>query len=125
MPDTRSQNRIDARRRLVEDEQRRLVDHRAGELQATLHAARHLRGAPIARIPQVDEAQDFLDSRAAPPRRYAKQRGDKVDVLPGGQIGIEHEQLGHVANRFARPAPKVARILAKNAYKAAVRIEAA
>ena len=46
LPELAPRHRIDAGRRLVEHDQRRLVDERAGERQLLLHAARQPIGEP-------------------------------------------------------------------------------
>ena len=48
LPELAARHRIDAGRRLVEQDERRLVDERAGERQLLLHAARQLAGQPRA-----------------------------------------------------------------------------
>ena len=44
LPDLGPQERVDPGRRLVEEEQRRVVHERAGELETSLHAAGELAG---------------------------------------------------------------------------------
>ena len=51
-----AQERVDAGGRLVEEEQGRVVDERAGELEASLHPARELAGVAAADVPEVDAA---------------------------------------------------------------------
>ena len=51
-PDGLAQERIDARRRLVEEEQVRFMDQRGCQLQPALHAARQVAGASVPRIPE-------------------------------------------------------------------------
>ena len=91
IPDPRSKERVDPGRRLVEEEQRRVVDECTGELEAALHPARQRAGAPTADLPEVDELEDL--ARAAPATRpeHAEQRGDEVDVLPRRQVRVEGE----------------------------------
>ena len=57
--------------------------------------------------------------------QHPEQRRDEVDVLAGGQVRIQREQLGHVADLLARPAPEPARVLAEDADRAARRGEGA
>ena len=69
VPDVWRQDRVDAGGRLVEEQQRRLVDEGARELEPALHAAGQLARPPAAGVPQVDELEDLADP---PPAACAK-----------------------------------------------------
>jgi hypothetical protein len=51
LPEAAARQRVDARGRLVEEQDRRLVQHRAAERQALLPAERQLAGQRFGRCP--------------------------------------------------------------------------
>ena len=59
-PDRLAQHRIEPGRWLVDEQQHRIVDQRARQLQAALHAARELARASAARLPQVHQLQHLV-----------------------------------------------------------------
>ena len=125
VPDPAAQERVDARRRLVEEEQRRIVDERAGQLESPLHPARQPAGATTAHVPQVDELEDLAGPPPARAPQHPEQRGDEVDVLADGQVRVQGERLRHVADPLAGLASKAARFLAKDRHRAARRRQGA
>ena len=64
-------------RRLVEEEQRRIVDERAGQLEAPLHPARQPAGPTAADVPQVDELEDLAGAPPARAPQHPEQRATK------------------------------------------------
>ena len=102
IPDPAAQERIDARRRLVEEQQRRIVDERAGQLEPSLHPARQPAGAPAADVPQVDQLEDLAGPPPARAPQHPEQRRDEIDVLADRQVRVQGERLGHVADPLAR-----------------------
>ena len=109
VPDSASQERVDARRRLVEEQQRRIVHERAGELEPALHAARQPARATAADVPQVDQLEDLAGPPPARAPEHPEQRGDEVDVLADGQVRVQGERLRHVADPLAGLAAEAAR----------------
>ncbi len=73
LPDGGAQDRIDPRRGLVEEQQCRLVDERAGKLEPSLHPARQGPGLAAADIPQLHE----LERLACPPVAAAPQHAEQ------------------------------------------------
>ena len=125
VPDRLAQDRVDARGGLVEQEQRRLVDERAGELEAPLHAAGELAGPAAARLPQLDQLEHLADAPPAAPDEHPEQRRDEVDVLVRGEVGVERELLGHVADLLAGRPAEAARVLAQHLDFAVIGVEGA
>ena len=113
-PDRLAKQRVDPRRRFVEHQQCGIVDEGACELEPTLHPAREVARPPTADIPQVDSLQDLTHALATSKEGQAEEAGHEVDVLPGRQLRVEDERLGHVADPFPGPAPEPARLLAKH-----------
>ena len=101
-----------------------LVDERAGELEPALHAARQPAGAAAADVPQLDQLEDLADAPPAPRREHPEQARDEVDVLVRGEVRVQREQLGHVADPLAGRAPEPARVLAEHADLALRRVRA-
>src|SRR6266513_5984799 len=81
-----SQQWVDARRRLVQDQQLRLMDQGAGELEPALHAPRELGRTTAAGVPQVEELERLPGPPATPPREQPEQAGEEIDVLRRRQL---------------------------------------
>ena len=91
-----------------------LVDEGAGELETALHPAGQLARPAAAGVPQVDELEHLADPAPAAPQQHPEQARDEVDVLAGGEVRVQREQLGHVADPLAGPAAEAARVLAED-----------
>ena len=94
VPDAAAEERIDPGGRLVEEEQRRVVDEGAGQLEPALHPARQAPGAAAADLPQVDQLEHLARPPPARPEQHPEQRRHEVDVLAGGQVRVERERWG-------------------------------
>ena len=95
--------RVEPVRRLVEEEEARIVDERLGELDALLHAGRVATDRPIALLVQTDVAQDVGGPLT---RRAGGQAGDAghvADELGGADVRRKAVVLGHVADELADP----------------------
>ncbi len=107
-PDHVPRLRVEARGRLVHEDQVRVVHQRAGERQAALHAARQF---PDTRVLLVREVRELEQPRNA--REHFRVRQPEVaavhdEVLGHGEVRIEVVHLRHDADADAR-APGVAR----------------
>ena len=100
-PDAGPEERVDPGRRFVEEQHRRVMDQRAGQLEPALHATRQGTGTPPADVPQVDQLQDLARTTMAGPPQDAEQRRHEVDVLARAQVRVEHERAG-ACTRSAR-----------------------
>jgi hypothetical protein len=89
------QQRIDARGRLVEQQQRRLVEQRAGERHALLHAARERVDLVVGAMCEIDELEQLPRPAARVGDREAA--GEELQVLARGEILVERRLLRHVA----------------------------
>ena len=101
------------------------MDEDAGELEPALHPAREAPGPTGPDRPQVDQFEDLAGPPATRPEEHPEQRADEVDVLAHGQVGVEHERLGHVPDPLARLAPEDAGDLAQDGDLALGRLEGA
>src|SRR6185295_2142069 len=76
----RRAHRIEARRGLVEEEQRRVERERASDAGTLLHAARDLRRQVMLEALEADEAElradDRIDRAAVEARPFAEREGD-------------------------------------------------
>src|SRR5581483_1830304 len=86
---------IDARGGLVEQQQLRLVQRRAGQRQPLLPAAGEGAGQLVAAVLQPQRLDRSLDALAAAVERV--DAGDEGEVLLDRQVLVEREALGHVA----------------------------
>ena len=90
--------RIDADGRLVEDEQLRPVEEADGDVQAALHAARELLGPVLRPVGQADDLEELGDPVAQRPAAHAVELAEEDEVLAGGQVRVDRQVLGHVAD---------------------------
>ena len=90
--------RIEAARRLVEDQHRRIVDQRLGHAQPLLHAARQAVDIVVALVPQVEQLQHVVDDLL--PLALADLVGhrEEIEKLPDLHAVIHAEIVGHVAH---------------------------
>ena len=78
-PELDTQGGVDAHGRLVEEEDGRLVDQRAGQRQPAAHAAREVERRGVPTLAQLDDLQDLVECflsrvplRAAKKRRFSQ-----------------------------------------------------
>src|SRR5690606_12868469 len=73
-------------------------DGRAREGHALLPAARQRPGELLPTLTEARELEDGLDARAPAPARHAVDARVEVEVLLDGQVLVQAEALGHVAD---------------------------
>ena len=102
LPELAARHRIDAGRRLVEQDDLRLVHQRAGQRQLLLHAAGQLVGQPIAKRRQLRQLEQprapALIARIA--HAQAVNLGEERDVLVDAEIAVQAEPLREIADRL-------------------------
>ena len=98
IPESTPRHRIHARGRLVQEEDRRPVDHGAAQRQTLLEAEREVRRQAPDLLAKPGHLEDpaLALFEAAP--ADAVQPGEEIDVLLHGKVGVEREELGHVAD---------------------------
>jgi hypothetical protein len=96
LPEVAPRHGIDARGRLVEDEQLGGVDQSAGEGQLLLHAARQAIGQPVAEGSHAQHVEQFFAAslRVA----HAVDVGEEGHVLVDGQVAVERKALRQIAD---------------------------
>ena len=94
---------IDARGRLVENENGRLVQHRDRELQPLLDAERQALGLGVGDVLQVValRAAPRSDLRSLSARQVVKLRV-QLEILPHREFAVERKGLRHVADVATR-----------------------
>ena len=93
--------RIEAVRRLVEEEQPRVVDERLGQLDALLHAGRVAADLAVALLVQPDVAEDLGRPLARGVRRQPRDAAHVGHELGRRHVGRQAVVLGHVADELA------------------------
>ena len=94
--------RVEARRRLVHDHQRRIAQQRHGDAKALAHAARVATELLLAHVPQVRLPQERLDRLVARPAiGDAFQHGEVIEQALRAHLGIDAEVLRQVAEGLA------------------------
>ena len=88
---------VDAGGRLVEDEDRRRMDHRLGDQQPALHAARQGAGISVGLVLEPDRAQQL--DRPPVGFRDAVEAGLDLERLARREEGIEQDLLRHDSDR--------------------------
>ena len=103
VPELTPRKRIDAGRRLVEDEQVRIVDERTAKAELLLHAAGELAGRPVLERVECRRGQKLGDAGASLGRRLSEQPAEEIDVLEYAQrrIEIAAQPLRHVGDAAA------------------------
>ena len=91
---------VDARGRLVEHQDRRVVHHRLGDHEPPAHAARERARIGVGLVGQADRLQQLHG--AALGARHAIEPGLEGQHLARREEGVEIELLGHDADRGAR-----------------------
>ena len=108
VPEAGAQDGVDAGRRLVEQQDLRIVHEGGGQPETTLHPARGLADQLLAVLVEVDQVQQSVQS-LRPPERDPVERRVEVEVLPQRQLLEEDRVLGEVAEFGAVRAATVAR----------------
>ncbi len=103
VPELAPRDRIDAGRRLVEQQHLRFRHQRARQRELLLHAAAQPAGQPIGEAIHVEHLQVAMPAPIDLVARHATQVADVLNVLADGEIGIEAECLRQVAGLRRAP----------------------
>ena len=98
-PEFAARHRIDADRRLVQQQQPRTREQRAGQAELLLHPAGELAGQARGEGRQAGEAQQSFDACRAQVARHGMQVGEQVEVFRDAEVFVQAECLRHVADR--------------------------
>ena len=89
--------RVEAGRRLVQDDQLRLVDERAGDRQAPLHAAGQRLDLVLGALVELDELEQLVGALAGDVAGDVEVARVHLEVLAHRQLGVEVVDLRHHA----------------------------
>ena len=95
LPERAAQDRVDARRRLVEEHEGRVVHERGGQGEAALHPAGHLAHLLVAVLVELHPLQDVVQT-VAPTQPQPVHRGMEAEVLPQRQVREQRRDLRQV-----------------------------
>ena len=91
-------DRIQSCRRLVEDDQIRIVDQRLGQADSTLHPFRKLAHRPCVGLAQADHLEQLSGSFAAFLFLKLEELSEKIECLLGIQKSVEVGLFGQVTD---------------------------
>jgi hypothetical protein len=89
-------NRIETRRRFIEEEQRRVMHERAAECEQLPHSARQATSRRIAFFPEISEAQQIRDPFIQFRYWHATGAAEKAKILLHREVWIQTEALRDV-----------------------------
>ena len=92
-PEVDARLRVDAGRRLVEEEHLRLVDERAGDHQPLREAAGELEDHRAGAVGERELLEQLVRPRAGLRARHAEEAAVVVEVLPDGERAVERVRL--------------------------------
>jgi len=107
---------VQAQGRLVQEEHLGPMQHAAGDLEATLHAAGKAAHRPVGILGQAHALQGL--AHAPPPIREAVETRLQVQVLAGGELAIQARLLEHHAQAAAHGGPLAHRVRTQDANAA-------
>jgi hypothetical protein len=100
-PDLVAAVRVEAGRRLVEEEHRRPVHERRRKVDPAAHAARVGAHWPVGRLAQLEALEQLARARRGRPARQVDEPSDQTQVLASGQIAVD----GRILSRQTDPLP--------------------
>src|SRR5581483_6418122 len=89
LPELPPRQRIDARGRLIEDEEIGIMHQGAAETDLLLHAARELAARTVAERVKARGFQQLLDAGATLGHALAEQAAEEIDVVEHAERRIE------------------------------------
>ena len=92
---------VEAGRRLVEEEDARVVQQREREVEAALHAAGVRRGLAVGGVDEADALEQLVAARRALGARDALQAALQAHVLAAGEHRVQRDVLQRDADRGA------------------------
>ena len=93
--------RVDRDRRLVEDQDGRLLDQGVGDAEALAHAAGVRLGLAVGGVLEADLVEQLVDPGLGVGTRDAVELGGVAQVLAAGHAAVEADVVGQVADACA------------------------
>src|SRR5664280_549960 len=121
VPKITARLRVNARRRLVEQKQLRLVNQARGQREPLFPAAGQFTGQLFAAFNHAEPLQAFFNGGFS--FRHAVNACDKIQIFLDGQILVKTEPLRHVTDVLFDFGTLLAKIETETASFAAVRLE--
>jgi hypothetical protein len=122
-PEIAPRDRIDAVGRLIQEQDFRAVQQRAHQAELLLHAAGKFAGLAAAEGLHAGHAQQVRQDPPALGGRDAEQVGIERHVFVDGEIDVEAEALGHVADGVFDGLGILGHVMARDPGLALARIE--
>ena len=97
-PNVGATDRVERRRRLVEQDQLRFSEERDAQTESLLHALGELADRVVRAVRQPDPVERLLDRAGATADRHVREPGMQREDFTGGQPGLVPEELGQVAD---------------------------
>ena len=97
LPELAARHGVDARRRLVEEEEGRARQERRHERELLLHAARERAGEACAEAVEADASEEVPRTPFSFGGRHGVQAGAQREVLVEGEVLVQREALRHEA----------------------------
>ena len=118
LPELAPRHGIDAGRRLVEQNDSRLVHQRACERQLLFHPARQLLGETCAELRQLRQLEQAVPAIANGRVAHAEavNLGEERDVFVDGEIAVQAEPLRQIPERLGHLEVLLHRIAAEHAH---------
>src|SRR5207248_8257839 len=91
--------RVEAGRRLVEEEHRRTVDEGGRQIEAAAHTAGEGADGPVGGVVKVEALEKLCGPVCRRRRRLARELADHAEVLPGCEILVDGRVLAGQPDR--------------------------
>ena len=93
LPQADAAARVEAGRRLVEEQDRRVGDEGGREVEAAAHAAGVGLGHALGGVGELEALEQLAGARLAPPREHAVEAADHHEVLLAGEVLVDRGVL--------------------------------
>ena len=123
LPQREPAARVQAGRRLVEEQHRRAVDQRGGEVEPPAHAARVRLGRPLRGVRQVEALEQLVRAGARVLAGHVVELPDHLQVLEPGQVLVDRRVLAREPDLRAQRRRVALHVQARDARAAGVGLQ--
>src|SRR5215472_7870729 len=102
---------VESRRRLIDDQQLRVVEYRLRDAYTLLHASGIGRQAPICRLLHRDNLKHLIDAALRYWLWKPLHRGEVPQELPSGELPVDAELLWKIPQHFTQRVTMSANVL--------------
>ena len=103
VPDRCTAARVEAGRRLVEEQDLRAAQQADGQVEASPHTAGVLTGGAVGSALEVETAEQLVGMQPGRPSPHVVQAGEHLQVLPAAQQLVHRSELSRDADARADP----------------------